>query len=139
MAEGNGQNGSARWAGVVVTVVLAALLAPAALAAEGPAAALKKTCDKGAAADCRALAGLHLRGEGVARDPDKAKGLFKKACDLNDAPSCLELAGLLRPAGAKEIPRVTALLEKACLGGQAEGCAQPVSYTHLTLPTNREV
>ena len=61
-------------------------------AVQADAAVLKKSCDKGAAADCLTLAGLHARGEGVPRDTDKASGFYKKACDLNLAPACLELA-----------------------------------------------
>ena len=48
-------------------------------------AALKKSCDKGAAADCHAWPRMHRSGQGAPKDIGKASGLFKKACDLRHA------------------------------------------------------
>ena len=63
----------------------------AATTAAAQAAALKKTCDKGNAADCYTLAGMHLRGEGVARDAKKRAGFLKKACEGQVIDACFDL------------------------------------------------
>ena len=47
---------------------------------------LKKSCDKGATADCYTLAGMYRTGQGAAKDIGKASGLFKKACEGEDGP-----------------------------------------------------
>src|SRR5512136_3172801 len=112
---------------MLVLALLALLTLPVPQAA-GPgaeAAALKKSCDKGAAADCLRLAGIHGRGEGVPRDAEKAAGFLKKGCDLNLAAACLELAAAARTGtGTKKEPERAALLyQKACDGGAAAGCA----------------
>src|SRR5262245_64387661 len=60
------------------------------------AASLKKACDKNDASACHRLAGLHRKGEGVAKDLGKAASLYKKACDANFGNACVELASMHR-------------------------------------------
>src|SRR5258708_15913540 len=80
------------------SLLLVVLAWTSAAGAQAPAAgpvdaeALKKTCDKGSAADCLTLAGAYARGEGAPRDASKAAGFYKKACDGGQPPGCFELA-----------------------------------------------
>ena len=108
-----------------MTKPLAAIVALAALAAATPAAAqdaaaLKKSCDKGQAADCRALASMHAKGEGAPLDLEKAASYLKKACDLRLSAACLELARAARAGEGfkkKEPERAALLYGQACDAG----------------------
>src|SRR5512141_2467857 len=108
---------------VLALLALLTLPAPPTTGPAAEAAALKKSCDKGAAADCLRLAGLHARGEGVPRDAEKAAGFLKKACDLNLPAACLDFAGVSRRGeGTKKDPaRAAVLYQKACDGGATAG------------------
>ena len=91
-----------------------ALLALLAAQAPGPAAeaaALKKSCDKGAGADCLRLAGLHARGEGVSRDAEKAASFLKKACELNLVAACFDLAAVTRSIKPEHRERARQMLD----------------------------
>src|SRR6187200_2577863 len=68
--------------------------APPAPAAALDVEAVKKSCDKGNAADCLTLAAAYQSGEGAPRDAGKASGFFKKACDGGQAKGCFELASM---------------------------------------------
>src|SRR5262249_19402695 len=112
----------------VLALALAPLQAPAPAAATEKAAleALKKSCDKGAFADCFKLATQYARGEGAPRDLDKASGFYKKACEGKVAQACFDFAALLRGGAEKvkkDVPRAVLLYEQACDGGVAQGCA----------------
>ncbi len=86
--------------------------------AAGPvdAEALKKTCDKGNAADCLTLAGAYARGEGAPRDASKAAGFYKKACDGGQAPGCFELATMhvSGQGGSKDTTKAITFFQRAC-------------------------
>src|SRR4029079_11796804 len=102
------------------TSVVAGVQAPAALDVE----AVKKTCDKGNAADCLTLAIAYQSGEGAPRDASKASGFFKKACDGGQARGCFELAGMhvAGQGGGKDVTKAITLFQRACDLKYAEGC-----------------
>ena len=62
---------------------------PAAVASERAA-----SCDRGDAAACGALGGMHLVGSGVPIDNGKAITLLTKGCDGGDLKSCTDLGAL---------------------------------------------
>src|SRR5919204_532775 len=85
--------------GLAVAVATGALAAGTAHADKAPpteAELLKKSCDKGNAADCFKLASMHRSGEGAPQDASKAAGLLKKACEGGHGRGCFELAGMAR-------------------------------------------
>lgn len=59
-------------------------------AAEAPRAKsyFERACGSTSSLGCLGLGMLYRDGRGVAKDPDKAKSLFKKACDAKIAPAC---------------------------------------------------
>ena len=69
--------------------------APAAAPAALDVEVVKKSCDKGNAADCLTLAAAHQSGEGAPRDAGKASGFYKKAATAS------------RPRAASSWPRCT--------------------------------
>src|SRR6186713_3372514 len=98
----------------------AAPAAPAALDVE----AVKKSCDKGNAADCLTLAAAYQSGEGAPRDAGKASGFYKKACDGGQAKGCFELAAVhvAGPGGSKDVSKAVTLFQRACDLKYAEAC-----------------
>src|SRR6187455_694740 len=89
--------------------------APAAAPAALDVEAVKKTCDKGNAADCLTLAAAYQSGEGAPRDAGKASGFYKKACDGGQAKGCFELATMhVSGQGAsRDVPRAVLLFQRA--------------------------
>jgi len=82
-------------------------------------------CDKGDADSCVNLAVLHLRGEGVARDPARGFAITEKACKAGSVHGCKNL-GFLYANGtgvARDDRRAVALYEQACDGGSTDGCS----------------
>src|SRR6476620_4135977 len=62
-----------------------------------PTEALRKSCDKGNAADCRTVALMFAKGEqGVNKDLGKAGGFFKKACEGGQSQACFEIGSMHR-------------------------------------------
>src|SRR5689334_387005 len=62
-----------------------------------PTEALRKSCDKGSAEDCRTVALMYARGEeGVTKNLGKAGDYFKKACEGGQAQACFEIASMHR-------------------------------------------
>ena len=85
---------------------------------------VQKACDGGSMESCYKLGQIHVRGDGVARDPAKAATLFEKVCAAADMRGCLDL-GLLYDRGdgvAKDAERARALLQQACSGGEPYAC-----------------
>src|SRR5262250_2722983 len=80
-------------------------------ASEDPTAALRKSCDKGSAADCRTVAGMYLRGEGVPKDLGKSASFQKKACEAGEMHGCFDLAAMHRTGEgvSKDLPRMVKL------------------------------
>src|SRR5688572_10068143 len=116
----------ARSCAVAFTLCIAA---PGRAQAPSPASAfdaeaLKKSCDKGSAADCLTLAVALQRGEGVPRDLSRAAGFHKKACEGGQAVGCFELAAMhVDGQGAsKDVGRAVTLFQKACDLKHADGC-----------------
>ncbi len=106
-------------------LLLAANPAPDKAKTEGPGEGLKKTCEKGNAADCLKLAGMYARGDGLAKDASKASDFYKKGCDLGDVTACKEGADASEHAtnGAKKDTRAAKkMLEKACTLGDQPAC-----------------
>ena len=56
-----------------------------------------------------------------------------------DVPQVRGMEGLCQPTLWKALKRRTDVLERLVVEMYARGLSTPVSYTHLTLPTNREV
>ena len=77
-----------------IDVLTLAVLPATLLAGEkvvDPTEALRKSCDKGASADCRKAAWMYIKGEGVKVDLDKGASLLKKACEGTEFQACYEL------------------------------------------------
>jgi TPR repeat protein len=67
---------------------------------------------------------MYSNGEGVARDLNRAAGLFKRACDAGGSGGCLNL-GLMYEHGRgmpKDRSRAADLFKQACDGGFDPGC-----------------
>lgn len=82
-------------------------------------------CERGFAADCRALGRARLLGSGVARDDRLGAALATKACELGDPAGCGDL-GVLYALG-RALPqsdvRADALSRRACESGAALACS----------------
>src|SRR5438105_15470008 len=96
----------------LLTNVLAVLVLPAVMLAAAdkpvdPTEALRKSCDKGAAADCRKAAWMFVRGEGVPPDVGRGMSLLKKACEGGEFQGCLELGDRYRDGDgvSKDLPK----------------------------------
>src|SRR5665647_1575527 len=87
------------------------------------------------------LASHDVRGI-TSRDLDLARQISSQAAELgidSDASGLTQLElGLDTALGSQLAPFYAALLGGKVEDGE-QGCIEPVSYTHLTLPTNREV
>ena len=91
-----------------------------------PAEELQRGCESGTAKDCRLLAGLHMLGNGVELNMERAAELYSQACGGGDADACASLAtmhfdGTGQP---RDLQRAADLYGKACEGGAVEACAQ---------------
>ena len=86
--------------------------------------AVKKSCDKGNAADCLTLAAAYQSGEGAPRDAGKASGFYKKACDGQQAKGCFELAAMhvAGQGGSKDVTKAITLFQRSCDLKYAESC-----------------
>ncbi len=61
-------------------------------------------CDAGDGARCRTVARMYQQGEGLVRNPAKARVAFEEACRLGDTASCGDDADAPRPAVLKPLP-----------------------------------
>jgi TPR repeat protein len=91
-----------------------------------PPELFERACNEGWLTACQSLAGLYLQGQGVTRDPPRARAGLEKACDGGIASACSDLA--LMHYSADGIPRdrskAIALLDRACHLGLGFACAQ---------------
>lgn len=71
-----------------------------------------------------ALAGAYLTGNGVTKDPARARDLFAAACDRGLATSCSNL-GYMYQSGdgvAQDRPKALAYLKQSCELGYDNAC-----------------
>jgi hypothetical protein len=86
---------------------------------------LTRACDAGKGRACLVLGRAHLSGTLQPGPAGIARGLFERGCNAGEAGSCIALADLLeRSAASGDTARATEVLEKACAGGDEEGCAR---------------
>ncbi len=69
-------------------LLFAAAASPASL--RRAASLFDKACEAGSAASCANLATLAASGQGVARDPARARALYRRACDGGYAEACVK-------------------------------------------------
>lgn len=90
---------------------------------------LKRACELGHADACVDLALAHIQGQGVQRDPLRARQLLERICSLDGEAdggrSCLYLANYAPILGGSSGPPIPseALFERACDKGQLDACA----------------
>jgi TPR repeat protein len=67
---------------------------------------------------------MYARGEGVARDAERARQLQQQACDGGSGRACATLGGLYaRGEGvARDRKRARELYQRACDDGNRRGC-----------------
>jgi TPR repeat protein len=90
----------------------------------GGAESLRKLCDAYDAPSCYTLGTAHLRGLGVAVDPQRAAELYARACERRHPSACSNLAEMSR-AGVgtpQDWPRSLALYDRACSLGHVPAC-----------------
>ncbi|HEY1559079.1 MAG TPA: tetratricopeptide repeat protein [Kofleriaceae bacterium] len=92
---------------------------------------LTAACDR-EAARCFYLGLAFDDGDGVAKDPVKARELYGKSCDAGNADSCNNLGVLLNTGrgGAKDHAAALQLFAKACDGGNKDACANAAPAKH---------
>jgi TPR repeat protein len=84
----------------------------------------QRACDAGWAEQCVILARMHLRGEGIARDVQKAVTILHERCDKQHGSSC-RILGELYAKGeevSRDAQKSATLLDRACSGSRFE-CA----------------
>src|SRR5260370_26697464 len=91
------------WGAVVAWLLVSALSQPARCMRRMPQtpdeiSKLSAECEKGQLTSCTALGIDYLKGQGVAKDENKARGLLERACDGNDARACNNL-GIIYASG----------------------------------------
>ncbi|MEO1188868.1 MAG: tetratricopeptide repeat protein, partial [Pseudomonadota bacterium] len=83
---------------------------------------METACTNGRAEACEQAAYAYLYGNEVGEDRDKAKGYFRAACDLNDMVTCWS-GGILHEQD-QEFRVARAMYDRACLGGNSDGCSE---------------
>jgi TPR repeat protein len=84
----------------------------------------RKACDSGERQGCNNLGLMYYRGEGVAKDLNRAADLYKRACDAGGTGGCLNL-GLMYLRGEsvpKDPNRAADLFKRSCDGNLAQAC-----------------
>ena len=84
----------------------------------------RKACDGGERQGCNNLGLMYYRGEGVAKDLNRAADLYKRACDAGGSGGCLNL-GLMYLRGesvAKDPNRAADLFKRSCDENLAQAC-----------------
>src|SRR5712692_8641520 len=117
------------WGAVVAWLVVSALSQPAERMRRTPQAPdeisnLSGECEKGQLTSCTALGIDYLKGQGVAKDETRARGLLGRACDGNDARGCNNL-GIIYASGLsapKDETRAVQLYQRGCNGGYLRAC-----------------
>ncbi|HEU0034858.1 MAG TPA: tetratricopeptide repeat protein [Kofleriaceae bacterium] len=73
---------------------------------------------------CYNLGVVTAAGNGVAKDPKRARELYGKACDAGNADACNNLGDMANRGigGAKDVARAKQLFDKACTAGSELGC-----------------
>lgn len=61
-------------------------------------------CEAGDGARCRTVGQMYQQGEGLVRNPAKARLAFEAACRLGETVSCGSNADTSRPAALKPLP-----------------------------------
>jgi serine/threonine-protein kinase len=108
--------------------------------ARGPAAVpsipldvSEAACRKGDPAACNRAGAQYATGEGVAKDPSKAFGLYTRACDRKLALACVNVGAMLFDGEGVLKDEATAvhLFFQGCEGGAPAGCVN-VSEAYAT-------
>jgi TPR repeat protein len=84
----------------------------------------RKACDSGERQGCNNLGLMYYRGEGVAKDLNRAADLYKRACDAGGSGGCLNL-GLMYLRGEsvpKDPNRAADLFKRSCDENAAQAC-----------------
>jgi hypothetical protein len=84
----------------------------------------RKACDSGERQGCNNLGLMYYRGEGVAKDLNRAAELYKRACDAGGSGGCLNL-GLMYLRGEsvpKDPNRAADLFKRSCDENLAQAC-----------------
>ncbi len=99
---------------------------PVVLVAKDRKALYEKECNQGDADACTMLGILYAKGDGVAKDIQRAIELYRKACDAGDAWGCNNLAFKYKNGNGlkKDMKQAANLFEKACLAGNGPSCNQ---------------
>jgi TPR repeat protein len=95
-----------------------------AVAAAAPA--FERDCARGDAVACNNLGVSYFRGDAVAPDAAKARGLFERACSAGSLEACNNLGALQEHAAAGDPERLfeaAQLYQRACDGGAPLGCS----------------
>ena len=73
---------------------------------------------------CNNLGYAYSKGEGVAKDPNKAAQLYQKACDGGEMFGCIYLGHCYQEGNGivKDPEKAVKLYQKACDGGEMFGC-----------------
>lgn len=73
---------------------------------------------------CRTLGDLHVAGDGVEQDYERAAKLFELACSVGDGPSCTKAGAMIddAPRMPGEPVRAFQFYLQACTANDAEGC-----------------
>jgi len=97
---------------------------PVVLVGKDRKALYEKECNQGDAAACTMLGILYAKGDGVAKDIQRAIELYRKACDAGDAWGCSNLAFKYKNGNGleKDMKQAATLFEKACLAGNGQSC-----------------
>jgi len=97
--------------------------------AEGDVAGCTSRCDVGDQASCAVLAAALVNGQGVPKDPARARPIAERACSDGKLRACNVLALLLEhgEGGPKDEARAVELYDRACSGDELRACANLAS------------
>ncbi len=96
---------------------------------DGDVAACTSRCDSGDQVSCAVLAAALVNGQGVPKDPARARPIAERACVDGKLRACNVLALLLEhgEGGPPDEARAVQLYERACSGDELRACANLAS------------
>ena len=85
---------------------------------------LEQSCNAGNGSDCKKLAIMYDKGDGVKKDKKRALEFYQKACDAKDGWSCYTLGYIYQSGNgvAKDKKKALELYKRACDNSEASGC-----------------
>jgi TPR repeat protein len=112
-------------------VALILLLPAGGVAAESSGAAktsaqLQAACDKGDGQACYDLGLRYQKGQGVAKNPDRAVALYERSCAIGDAGNCWYLGTVYEDGGfglvTPDVNRAAGYYRKGCDKADGDAC-----------------